>query len=47
MSHDRVLLNLMDRTLELSEKGLKEYGGNYDFYTEQKELEEELLDVLG
>lgn len=43
VSHDRVLLNLMDRTLELSEKGLKEYGGNYDFYTEQKELEEEAL----
>jgi len=41
VSHDRTLLNFLDRILELSNKGLKAYGGNYDFYTEQKNLEKE------
>src|SRR3990167_6600141 len=41
VSHDRNLLNLLDQTLELSNKGLKIYGGNWDSYKEQKELEEE------
>jgi len=40
VSHDRHLLNLLDRILELSEHGLKEYGGNYDFYEQQRELED-------
>lgn len=40
VSHDITLLNLLDTTYELSEKGIKLYGGNYDFYKEQKELEE-------
>lgn len=39
VSHDRTLLNLTDRILELSEKGLKIYGGNYDNYKTQKQLE--------
>lgn len=43
VSHDRTLLNLMDRILELSDKGLKVYGGNYVVYIEQKKLEEESL----
>jgi len=43
ISHDRTLLNIMDRITELSEKGLKTYGGNYEMYVEQKELEEEAL----
>jgi ATPase subunit of ABC transporter with duplicated ATPase domains len=41
VSHDRQLLRLMDQTMELSAKGLKLYGGNYDFYKEQKTLEEQ------
>ena len=41
VSHDRTLLNLVDEIFELSEKGLRVYGGNYDFYAEQKDLEEE------
>lgn len=39
ISHDRTLLNLMDRILELSDKGLKIYGGSYDMYVEQKQIE--------
>lgn len=40
ISHDRGLLRLMDRTLELSGLGLKSYGGGYDDYVAQKETEE-------
>lgn len=43
VSHDRTLLGLMDRILELSDKGLKTYGGNYEMYIEQKNLQEEAL----
>lgn len=39
ISHDRTLLNLMDRILELSDKGLKIYGGSYDMYAGQKQIE--------
>ncbi len=39
ISHDRTLLRLMDSIMELSSLGLKLYGGNYDFYLEQKEVE--------
>lgn len=41
ISHDRTLLNLMERTLELSNQGLNEYGGNFDFYWEQRAKERE------
>ena len=41
VSHDRNLLNLLDQILELSNGKLKIYGGNYDNYKEQKELEEQ------
>lgn len=41
VSHDRNLLNLLDQILELSNGELKTYGGNYDSYKEQKELEEQ------
>ncbi|WP_295935610.1 ABC-F family ATP-binding cassette domain-containing protein [uncultured Alistipes sp.] len=44
VSHDVTLLNLLDETYELSQRGLKLYGGNYGFYDEQKRLEEESLD---
>jgi ATPase subunit of ABC transporter with duplicated ATPase domains len=39
VSHDITLLNQLPVTYELSEKGMKRYGGNYDFYKEQKEIE--------
>lgn len=44
VSHDRKLLNLLNRTYELSKHGIKVYGGNYDFYTEQKKIEGSALD---
>lgn len=43
VSHDRQLLNSLDNMLELSNKGIKTYGGNYDFYLEQKNIEQETL----
>jgi ATPase subunit of ABC transporter with duplicated ATPase domains len=43
VSHDRQLLNLMDRIVELSEKGIAIYGGNYEAYREQKDLKEAAL----
>ncbi|MEK2646995.1 ABC-F family ATP-binding cassette domain-containing protein [Bdellovibrio sp. BCCA] len=42
ISHDRDLLNHVDSILELSNQGLSVYGGNYEFYKEQKENEREL-----
>lgn len=39
VSHDRSLLNLTDTVFELSKQGITQYGGNYDFYLEQKQLE--------
>ncbi|MEI6947174.1 ABC-F family ATP-binding cassette domain-containing protein [Paraflavisolibacter sp. H34] len=44
VSHDRTLLNLLDPVCELSKRGLTVYGGNYDFYAEQKALELNALD---
>lgn len=38
ISHDRTLLNLMPSICEISPTGLAYYGGNYDFYKEQKAL---------
>lgn len=43
VSHDRKLLNLLDRVCELHKDGITCYGGNYDFYAAQKELELEAL----
>ncbi len=43
VSHDRALLNLADTIFELSSQGIHAYGGNYDFYTEQKLIEQEAL----
>ncbi|WP_316931336.1 ATP-binding cassette domain-containing protein [Chryseobacterium sp. P1-3] len=43
VSHDRTLLNLVDTIFELSNQGISAYGGNFDFYAEQKEIEEEAL----
>jgi ATPase subunit of ABC transporter with duplicated ATPase domains len=43
VSHDRKLLNLLDTVCELSKKGVAVYGGNYDFYVAQKQIENEAL----
>ncbi|WP_312174449.1 ABC-F family ATP-binding cassette domain-containing protein [Chryseobacterium sp.] len=43
VSHDRTLLNLADTIFELSNQGISGYGGNYDFYAEQKVIENEAL----
>ncbi|MFR4038895.1 MAG: hypothetical protein ACLTZT_14910 [Butyricimonas faecalis] len=37
VSHDRALLNLLSTMVELERKRIVLYGGNYDFYKEQKE----------
>lgn len=37
VSHDRTLLNLLPYTCELDRSIITLYGGNYDFYKEQKE----------
>ncbi len=39
VSHDRELLQKMDKIIELHNGHLKAYGGNYDFYLEQKQIE--------
>ncbi|OGY58857.1 MAG: hypothetical protein A3F24_02490 [Candidatus Colwellbacteria bacterium RIFCSPHIGHO2_12_FULL_44_17] len=39
VSHDRALLNIMERIVELTEKGLILYGGNYETYVTQKNFE--------
>ena len=36
VSHDRTLLNILDTVYELSKRGITAYGGNYDFYQDQK-----------
>lgn len=38
VSHDRTLLNLLPCICELERNAITVYGGNYDFYKEQKEL---------
>ena len=43
VSHDRKLLQLLDTMCELSLSGIRVYGGNYDFYTEQKAIEQQAL----
>jgi ATPase subunit of ABC transporter with duplicated ATPase domains len=43
VSHDITLLNQLQTTCELSGHGLRPYGGNYSFYKEQKEIEDNAL----
>ena len=43
VSHDRVLLDLLNTVFELSHTGITSYGGNYDFYEEQKLIENKAL----
>lgn len=38
VSHDRTLLNLLPAVYELNSKGITVYGGNYEFYKEQKAI---------
>lgn len=44
VSHDRKLLNLLDIVCELHKNEIKVYGSNYDFYKEQKKIENNALD---
>jgi ATPase subunit of ABC transporter with duplicated ATPase domains len=41
ISHDRTLLGLVDRILELAAAGLRAYGGNFEVFDEQRRTEEE------
>lgn len=43
VSHDRKLLNLLDTMCELNSQGITSYGGNYDFYKDQKAIEANAL----
>lgn len=43
VSHDRILLNLLNKVAELSKKGITIYGGSYEFYAEQKKIESSSL----
>lgn len=43
VSHDRTLLNLLNTVCELTKKGITTYGGNYEFYKEQKIIEANAL----
>ena len=43
VSHDRKLLNLLGTVCELSKQGMAIYGGNYDFYVVQKQIERNAL----
>lgn len=43
VSHDIQLLNLLDKVFELGQKGIMTYGGNYDFYAAQKQIETDAL----
>lgn len=49
VSHDRELLNLVDKIYELRRIGMKDtkmfvYGGNFDYWKKQKEIEEKALE---
>jgi len=43
VSHDRTLVNLLSLVYELSKRGITVYGGNYEFYKEQKKIENNAL----
>lgn len=40
VSHDRALLNRMDEIVNLTTKGIYRFGGNYQFYEEQKAIQQ-------
>lgn len=39
ISHDREVLRAVDKILEISSRGISVYGGNYDFYLHERDLE--------
>ncbi len=43
ISHDRKLLNLLNTVGELTKTGINIYGGNYNFYAAQKQIENNAL----
>lgn len=43
VSHDQTLLRLLPQVYALDRHGLTLYGGNYDFYSEQKKIAEDAL----
>ena len=45
ISHDKKLLQLVDTICELNKNGIKTYGGNYTFYEEQKQIENNALNL--
>lgn len=45
VSHDRELLQQADEIAELTADGINLYGGNYDFYCEQKQLAKQNLQM--
>ncbi len=44
VSHDRELLNQIDRIVELSNGSIRTFGGNYDFYVATKKSERENIE---
>jgi ATPase subunit of ABC transporter with duplicated ATPase domains len=44
VSHDRTLLNILNKTLEMTKNEISVYGGGYDFYSEQKKVENNALE---
>ena len=46
VSHDRTLLNLLPEICELEKHQINYYGGNYEFYKEQKTLMQEALQPI-
>jgi ATPase subunit of ABC transporter with duplicated ATPase domains len=43
VSHDRELLQQVDKIIEVSNGHIKIFGGNYDFYVTQKRMEQESI----
>ncbi|KAF2513858.1 ribosomal protection-like ABC-F family protein [Flavobacterium foetidum] len=43
VSHDRTLLNILNKILKMNKNGITVYGGNYEFYTQQKQIEQNSL----
>lgn len=43
VSHDRKLLNMLHKMCELRKDGIHVYGGNYEFYEAQKQIEKNAL----
>jgi ATPase subunit of ABC transporter with duplicated ATPase domains len=45
VSHDRRLLSLVDQIAELNANGVKFYGGDFDFYREQRQIERDAAET--